>query len=354
MTQITPRNTVFTEILILTLSCINLVTFPLLLLTFQPIFLYRYLISKLSKFCKPELGKILNARSMVFAVDDLYVKPRAPLVLVSFVEGILNIEDFRTHFQEKILEGKNLNGELKHPELQQYIFPWMGFYFWKWDPNFDLTNHIREYEGPIQYDFLNDRVITDIAAELVFKPFVREQSPWEILLFPNCRLENDERPGVPKSTFIIRIHHGVADGYSIAKLLVTDIGGEERLNTAQPNYLRKSIGRKVIDMITFVFRAPYEFTSVLVKGMDPLSPFHLPQSKLSRRNNAATSPKIPLSYIKEIRDINKASFAGIIMAAFAGALRSLMMERGVRVPEYISLVAPMPVIGHPDKLRNHM
>jgi hypothetical protein len=146
----------------------------------------------------------------------------------------------------------------------------------------------------------------------------------------------------------------VADGYSIAKLLVTDIGGEEKLHTAQPNYVKKGLFKKSVDMFLFLFRAPYDFTSVFIRGMDPIGPFHLPEDKLSRKLNLVFSRRIPLSYIKEIRDANQASFAGIIMTALAGALRTLMIERGLKVPEHISLLNPMPVPGHPNKLRNYM
>jgi hypothetical protein len=353
MARTAHRNTIFTEILICVLAFLNFFFIPLLILSFLPIYVFRYTVYLSSKVVKPQLGKILNFRSSLFATDDIYNKPRAPLISVNFLEGVLGLEDFRTRFLTRIIQGKNLNGELTHPELQQYISTWMGFYFWKWDRAFNIQKHIREYDGPVKFDVFTEQVAAEISADIVAQPFVRHQSPWEIFVFPNGRVESDGKPEVPQSAIMIRIHHAAADGYSILKLL-SDVGGDKSMSTAQPSYRKKSMCRQILEGITLIFRLPYDATSTVVRGMDPMSQFHLPEAKLSRKQNAAFTQRIPLSYIKEIKDAYKVSFAGIVISALAGALRSLMEERGVKVPEYVSLVTPMPFPGHPNKLRNHM
>jgi len=42
------------------------------------------------------------------------------------------------------------------------------------------------------------------------------------------------------------------------------------------------------------------------------------------------------------------------MAAIAGGLRNMMIQKGVPVPSEFHTGLPVPMPNHPDKLRNHL
>ncbi len=44
---------------------------------------------------------------------------------------------------ERILPAKGHGGNLKFPEFQQFLTTFGGFYFWEWDPTFNIDDHVK-------------------------------------------------------------------------------------------------------------------------------------------------------------------------------------------------------------------
>lgn len=122
----------------------------------------------------------------------------------------------------------------------------------------------------------------------------------------------------------------------------------------KPNYVQRHWVASALYILSFIFRVPYDLASTLVLNCDPISPWHLPEGKLSRDKLFARSPKIPLTYIKSIRDVHRATTTGVIIAATTGAMRRVMLASGKGIPENFTVVTAIPVPGHPEKLCNHM
>jgi hypothetical protein len=274
----------------------------------------------------------------------------------------MSAEYYQATFKARIVDAKDAEGKLTKPEFRQYVTKRLGFLFWKWDPEFDIRNHIRIYDGKLSTQFqngilpVNKDTVAEACDDLMYKPYVPKRSPWEILLIHDFK-EMDpitgERVGPGSTVMVLRIHHCLGDGFSIMKAFNTNFTQASEFDTAQPKYIRPSRGSALLRALDFLFSAPYEFLTEAKNAVD-VNSWHVPRSQITYRLNSAVSHRIPIEYIKEVKNLNKASFTGLILECFTAALRKFMTEAGYEVPEVIHCVTPLPVPGHPDKMRNHM
>jgi hypothetical protein len=292
---------------------------------------------------------MVATRSVIFAVDNMYSQPRATVVSSFVVEGEVDLSMFRETARRKVLEAKNPDGSLIRPEMTQYISQWMGFYFWKKDPKFVIQNHFRFYDGPSRRSSYTTLEFYGISNELLGKPYTKDQSPWEVLFFPNCIDEEKGRSGTGIS---FRVHHALADGFSILKTFATITTTKGQFLPEPKKTKPKSIFQIFRNVLELIFLAPYETNKVFLYINFDRNAWHIPESKLSNKVNGSAFEKIPLSYIKEIKNLGGCSFSSVLYAAFAGGIRNIMLEQGIKVPEAIHCCTPLPIIGHPDKLRN--
>lgn len=194
------------QIKILVLSCFIFVAFPIILTLLIPIFVCRYFVGVMKQIFRRDLGELIEARSTIFAVDDFFGKPCNTNGAGIVLGGHLSVEELRNHFRERISEAKHGSTKL-FPELEQYPAKWMGFFFWKPEKNFRLDEHIKEYDGPIEFERLNEETASEILLELLKRPFLPGKSPWELYTMPNYEIDGDPTPHISKTLFIIRIHH---------------------------------------------------------------------------------------------------------------------------------------------------
>jgi hypothetical protein len=344
---------IFNQILLLFVTAFYLIAFPTTVLAFTPIYLFRFLAFQCKKHLRPDLAELVHTRSIVLAVDGGFPqKPTWNLVVWLTQDGILSLEKFSKDFTKEYVQKKDPNGDLSYPEYQQHLERWWGFYFWRWDTEFDIRNHIRRYDGKYKdAPVVDDKTLLQIIKELTWKGWHPRRSPWEFLQIPNYKGDGDE---IGKSILIFRIHHVLGDGYYILKLLMEDICGISLQKAAQPKYVRreKLISRLIYGFL-FWIRAPYQFVSMLCEAKDT-NPWHIPESKLTRPMNAALTPKIQLSYIKGIKNAHNVSFTAVINAAVTGGIRNMMIEQGITELWDIHQAVAVPLPGHPPKLRNHL
>ena len=349
MTVLALIKNIFKQTLIVILTLIFLPSIPLLIGLCVPIYTIRYIVEIAAKLFRPDLCKILTTRSAVFAVDDLYNQPRAPLLVFMILEGDIDVPEAQLNLYKKLVEAKNPDGTFVRPELTQYISKWMGFYFWKKDESFDITNHAHVYDGPMKSAYYTEERLYEIVNNLVTKPFPKHRSPWEFILFEKCV---DEAKGQQATGVCLLLHHSLADGFSILKLVGELITSKGRILPLQ-NYTPSTGFRRFMEVIAMSFMAPYETVKVLFDLYDS-NEWHIPEKKLSRKMNGAVLDKIPVDYIKEIKNLSGCSFTSVLLAAFSGGIRNFMLEQGVKVPKTIHCISPLPMVGHPDKMRNFM
>jgi hypothetical protein len=300
-------------------------------------------------FLKPEFGKIMTTRSCLVGTDDLHGRPKANLLVILVLQGRLHLSAVKEDFMVRLINLKDKKGDHVHPELQQTIQFWMGYLFWKWDPKFSPDNHFEERLDPVNEDSVNE-----LSTKLLKKPWKRGQSPWEAIVFPHYKTKFGANHD--KTLVFFRLHHSMADGFSVIKLLAGDLALETKIKLPTPDRFeqtRYSLWREIKSTIIFCFVSPYEMTSSLIEAWDR-NDAHIPEHKLSENISLAFSERIPISVIKNIKNGHGVSFTGLLLAAFTGAVRDFMLENGFKVPEAIHGVLPFPLPGHPEKLRNFM
>lgn len=187
----------------------------------------------------------------------------------------------------------------------------------------------------------NEDGVFQAATPMIHSPFEQGRSPWELFLVPQTETNH--------LTVLLRLHHCLGDGMSIIKMfnLMVD-GGKMPMPKPTPNN-----GGNILKKICLPFLAAYDLSIQTLQPIDSNS-WHLPKEKLLRKPNSCLSLPIPMRLVKDIKNETKSSFAGVVLASFAGGLRTFMLENGFEVPDIITVGASLPFPGHPDKMRNHL
>jgi hypothetical protein len=122
--------------------CILLTTLPLSLTILLPFFIYRQIVICVACLIHSEMGKVLSSRSIPAASEDLYTNPRMTIVLGIICEGTVNLEFIRQTIQKQAIDLCDEVGKLKYPELQQNVYNFMGYSFWrKTGKDFKVEEH---------------------------------------------------------------------------------------------------------------------------------------------------------------------------------------------------------------------
>jgi hypothetical protein len=285
----------------------------------------------------------------MLAVDDMYRKPRASIVVSFVADGKVDISKFQETVRRNLLEATRPDGSLMRPEMTHYISQWLGFYFWKKDSEFSIQNHFHAYDGPSKCSSYTALKFFEIAQEFLVRPFTKHRSPWEFIFFPNCI---DSEKGTSGTGICLRIHHSLGDGFSILKLFGAITTTKGQFFAEQKKEMPMSPFRRFWEIIGSIFLLPYEATKTLFEINIDSNAWHIPESKFTHKLNGSAFEPIPLNYIKEIKNLSGSSFTSVLYAAFAGGIRNTMLQQGVKVPKAIHCFAPLPIMGHPEKLRN--
>ena len=325
---------------------------PVVVVIFLPFYIFRTFLAILKCLLRTDLDKLMHTRSSVLARDDHTGKPSWNLVVWLTQEGVMDLDKFCEYFHKDYVLKKKPNGRFQFPEYQQHYEKWWGYLFWRWEENFDIKDHIREYDGVHKADVVDHDRLVQIVKELTWKPWNPKKSPWEFLQIKN--FQDGKGDGVEKSLLLFRIHHGLGDGYYILKLLMQDVCGISLENAlGRPEYVRRSWYQKLILGFLFWVRTPYQVMEQLTTSWD-VNQWHLPMEQLTRPMNAALTDCIPLDYIKSIKNMHHVSFTATVLAAITGGLRNHMLDRGIPVPTEMHTAVAVPMPGHPPKLRNHL
>lgn len=72
-------------------------------------------------------------------------RPLISLVVQSQLKDRIELSRLREIVETRVLPARenNSTGNLKFPELRQFLTVWGGYFFWEWDPAFNLDNHLK-------------------------------------------------------------------------------------------------------------------------------------------------------------------------------------------------------------------
>ncbi|CAG7821676.1 unnamed protein product [Allacma fusca] len=303
---------------------------------------------------------MLSTRSAFFAADDVYNRPLISIVLNHIVEGTPDIIRVKELILTNWIKAKSENGSPRFGELTQYVSHWMGFAFWTPEVKFNIGEHVK-LKGS-ESGFTTETQLTRYMNELSLKPYEKYKSPWELIIVPKIVRERfDDRK--PRSAVVINFHHCLTDGFGLLTLMskisssVVDSGvksksPEKKLPARQQKISLGGICKGVY----FLLRAPYDFISYIFVKVDPIksNSWHLPEAELEKEWTISPATEhISSDLVKEIKNGYGVSFNAVILAAFTGSIRNVMLCHPTKnVPDFIRVSVPLPVSPHPGTLRN--
>ena len=155
------------------------------------------------------------------------------------------------------------------------------------------------------------------------------------------------------SVLVLKIHHGLADGLSIVKLLIRlfDIRLKKFPTASFPQL---SPFRRLMRRAVSVIKLPFDLAHILVNSRDSPSSWHIVDQQLSRRYLTFCSDRIPMATIKAIKNKYGVGYNTVVYSIAAGGVSRLMKEADQEVPKSMTALVPYPLPNHPGGLVNHV
>lgn len=233
---------------------------------------------------------------------------------------------------------------------------------WELDADFDVDAHLHRVALPAPG---GEEELRAMVSDVMSRPLDTAKPLWEVWM-----VDGDGGGGA----LISRIHHCVADGIALTRLLLslTDEDaddapdGEPEWWEARPRRLagapkhRGTVGmavhlarRAAREAVTTV-RHPAHASRVLGEARDDLAAltrvtFLPPEARTSLKGHlgvrkvVAWSDLIPLAEVKRIATTVQGTVNDVLVSAVAGGLRRHLLDGGDRVPETLELHATVPV-----------
>jgi hypothetical protein len=215
--------------------------------------------------------------------------------------------------------------------------------------------------GTISHEQLKKRL-----KERSLVPFTKDKALWRFAVYPNF-LPNPEEPYYKKdakySVVIWEVCHCLADGFSIIKWLHRICGMKyTEVNETRRN---ENLFQRAMFVVCVFARLPHDLADVLLNSNlgqkiwpNVKSQFNSNQTEHIKKRNyfGAHSTLVPFQKIREVRQKHGVKAVSITIAAFAAAVRNVLFEgwKEADIPKSVMFGFPLPLSGHPDKLRNHM
>ncbi|CAL8148634.1 unnamed protein product [Orchesella dallaii] len=332
------------ELLQIILIFIFIILLPLI---WVPCYIYRLLIILLAKTQPKIFGKIFSFADAFLDEDFARYPPKSSIITTMLIQGNLSVDWLRQHFDNSVLQSK-LGKSLRYPELQQYPVNFLGQRFWKWDSKFKIETHIKEETPTSMISCNNNSLEFDLATiheELLNKPFQKEASPWELLLFPS---------GQQETLLVLRLHHVLGDAKSILKLLVECLGGQP-LETALPHQIQLSPWEKFLSTLLL----PINYTFYLFQLGECAITSHFHPWKVSHFNENSSklvvglSEQLPLTKLKKTAKEKEVTTSSLLLSIITRSIQTCFPHNNQKIDLGIGYILPKPL--HPPfYLSNHV
>ncbi|GAB2475905.1 WS/DGAT/MGAT family O-acyltransferase [Jatrophihabitans fulvus] len=178
---------------------------------------------------------------------------------------------------------------------------------WQDDPHFDVAHHIRR----VTLDEPGDVVaLARLAGELVSQPMVRDRPPWEVWFVDGLGTG---------SAIVSRVHHCVADGVALFRVLTTLSDDADALDSATQAALasrrRPAVQRNAVADVVARADALRELLTMRADARTSL------RGRAGPRKAVAWSVPLPLARMRAAAHEADATVNDLVLAALSGALR---------------------------------
>lgn len=343
--------------------------FPFLLLfVCLPVKLYSRLIAYLGRVIDPLKGSIVTgmAACQLRDIDQVYEKPQSAEVVCLRMKGKCEVDKFIDTFNNRVIIKLRQDKPypiLQYPELQQKFEKFFGYAFLRKDIAFNVRNHFSVYNETAPGTPVTRNDLMKIWEKLMTKPFAKGRSAWEFVVVENYIPDEDELetwnnskdPNIAKAeekywVAFLRMHHGLADGFSVQKILSYLV--DEPFTPKFPSKMT-SYHKFLLNLRT-AFLGPYDIIWRWYRGRESFHALHLPASKQKGEYFVVESKMFPISRVKSIKAKFGIPFTSVLISVISGALRKYFLKYGATIPEYLSAGIPLATAEHSDRIINEL
>lgn len=248
--------------------------------------------------------------------------PVNPMVITSLIELARPIsrEALERLIVERLLPHERFRQRVAGPSVRS-LRP-----TWELDPLFDLRSHVHHVALPAPG---GPRAMEALVSDLMSTPLDHHKPLWQVHLIDDP---------VRGSALVVRLHHCIADGVSLVRLLLEL--SDEASGTAHAEVgLHPPTPAGLVDRLHVLGDQARTLAHLLMLPPEPPTPL---QGALGVRKRAAWTKALPLGGIVAIAHRHNATVNDVLLAATTGALRRHLDSRqGYR--EGLELRLMMPV-----------
>lgn len=360
------------KILLGSVCCLLFIIIPVLSI---PVYAFRIFLILLAKIFRPDLGEIFNGLSSYLVNDYFYNKncPRASIIVSLVIRGRdVSIEELKQVLLERWINAKDLKtGKSTFEQFQQYPVRWMGFTFWKnCKDTFSINNHVFLEKHD---DTVNDEKLNAICEKILNAAYPPNKSPWEVHLVKNYNSDqlppNDKLGDQTTIAILFKVHHCLADGYSMLNALVEGFGQSSLANVElpKPRSPKRNFWENLTSYIFLPFSSFYEI-SYAASHLFRSSPWKVPDKEKEWHQFCAKSDFILINRVKFIKNQLGVSFTSVLLSAISSAIYKNIKNakekdfkegkwKGVLENDQdnrsMYCLSALPLPGHPKCLTNH-
>ncbi|ODN04367.1 O-acyltransferase WSD1, partial [Orchesella cincta] len=270
------------------------------------------------------------------------------------MKGVADLEDLQSRC-EKTISRRDEKGNLLFRKFFQYLDMIGGYYCWM-PAQFDIKHHVRIVDGLDPEKTVSEKEVMEILSENANLPFAAGRAPWEILIIPkflyNKELHENQEDLEDKFGMVIRIHHGMGDGFSLMKLIMRDMAG---LDPDQYKPPVKDPGKpwpwwyRIFAFFYILWKSPRCFYHEMSKKDS--NPLHDALTKVSGEKFIVWSEQINVKWLKQLKTEMNGGMNTMLLGAVSGALRSYILEQqhgSSKLPQEITALIPAPAPNHPN------
>ncbi|CAL4143941.1 unnamed protein product [Meganyctiphanes norvegica] len=274
-------------------------------------------------------GKTYKTKGMD-ALWGLETEQSRPVITILMtLSGQPDVDKVRRCISEKVLDVQDASGVYKYRKLRQLFLRRFGYYVWQDHDDFHVNNHVtklqlEESEGS---DWASQ--VSEYISNAETDTLVKGLPPWHITLLHTGNSPFD------RYNLVILLHHAIADGVSLVRVLLESFVDMPIEPTIPPNPTINNFIRALTRVWAFV---------VLPVGMLKIianydkNTLHGP--KLSGKKVVVWSQGLPLDLVRQVKTAANATVNDVLMTCLAAAMAKKFTERGESVGR-ISTVIPV-------------
>ncbi|OXA55595.1 uncharacterized protein LOC110848092 isoform X2 [Folsomia candida] len=314
--------------------------------------LWRWSVKWYMKICYGELGDITTGADSTGSLDT--PESRQIIKSLKVLRGKCDIAELRKRVEQTARKINPATGKLAHPKFHQYLEIRGGFYCWRPSKPLDINHHVRFAEGLDESSkSIGETELLDIVSKYSNTEFQEGRSLWEIIVIPKLHYEHEEgnvENADEKFAILVRISHGLGDGFSFLKLVMRDMAGANQEDYVPPHRLPENPWlKKICIWLYLFFKTPRAFYSELIFMDD--NPLHNPDLVLSGEKVHAWAKPVNVKWLKKLKTRLGCGMNTILLNTLSSACRRYMISRGVAesdLPKNIHTIIPVPAPNHPS------